>query len=338
MSVFYTGSYLPAGKPGIKGYSLSDEGIPELITDCREVENPSYLCVDKDNKYLYSVSELEEGGKIYSFKINPDFSLSYISSHDTLGSGACHISLDGTGKYLAVSSYYSGDFELFGLSGGNITGRVYSERYSSSSVVPERQDSAHAHSAAFIEDNTEIAVCDLGGDTINIYSFSASPFSIDKKAVIKTRPGSGPRHILQIEKGLFYVISEISFDLFTVKVAGDSYEILNKTSAVPADCEYTGGAAAIRYRRDANALYISNRMITPPDTDCIAVIPLSPDGIPDEDKKEFYKCGRFPRDINLHNGFLTVGLQNDDRLEIRREREVIYSTESEKISCISDLI
>ncbi len=60
----YIGTYTGSGSKGIYVYKLDARiGKLELAGTSPELENPSYLHISYDGRYLYAVSETENSGK-----------------------------------------------------------------------------------------------------------------------------------------------------------------------------------------------------------------------------------------------------------------------------------
>ncbi|HZJ36274.1 MAG TPA: beta-propeller fold lactonase family protein, partial [Gillisia sp.] len=119
LNTIYTGTYTK--KEGhVNGqadgiytlYQNPENGSLKFGTTVAKIINPSFVKVSKDNKYLYAVSELGENdapsGYIYSYKINPDHSLTETGKLSTESYAPCHIAMDQTGEFVFVSNYVGG--------------------------------------------------------------------------------------------------------------------------------------------------------------------------------------------------------------------------------------
>ena len=345
-SIFYTGAFLPEGKPGICGYELdTGSGSLRRITEYTGIENPTYLCVDKTRKILYSVSELEgDGGYIAALAISGDGSLTELDCAAVSGRGATHIAV--CGEYAATAEYYSGDVDVYKLrENGTFEKHIYSDRHAGSGPVKERQDCPHGHYAGFDPfDKNALWSVDLGNDTVYIYRLTGGGASPER--TIKIPSGDGPRHLLFSEKHpeLAYCVCEITFKVHVIEKA--SGRIISTVSAIDEGFDGFGGAAAIRFDKGEKHLYVSNRVLDPPEgMDSVACFELDGNGLPGG--PAIIRTGyRFPRDMNVfaEYGLMAVAYQLDDLLQIRGLGEdglpggILSEIKSESVCCISELI
>ena len=57
-----------------------------------------------------------------------------------------------------------------------------------------RQEKPHAHQAIFSPSGNSVVVCDLGGDCVILYNFSAKTGVLRQRQRLLLAPGTGPRH------------------------------------------------------------------------------------------------------------------------------------------------
>ncbi|MBQ7500813.1 MAG: lactonase family protein [Clostridia bacterium] len=344
--IFYTGSFLPEGKPGIRGYELdTDSGAVRPTAEYSGIENPTYLYVDRTKRVLYSVSELEgDGGSIAALSIAGDGSLTELDRAEVSGRGATHIAV--CRRYAAAAEYYSGDVDIYKLKeDGTFDKRIFSDRHTGKGPVKERQDCPHGHYVGFDPfDKSALWSVDLGNDTVYVYRIDDESARIER--VIPIPPGDGPRHLLFSEKHpeLVYCVCEITFRVHAIEK--ESGGIISTVSAIDEGFDGFGGAAAIRFDEDEKHLYVSNRVLDPPvGMDSIACFELDGNGLPHE--PAIIKTGyRFPRDMNIfpEYGLMAAAYQLDDLLQIRRlgkdgmPEEILSETKAEAVCCISELI
>ena len=79
---FYVGTYTDGDSKGIYLYKMNTEsGKVDLVSITENVDNPSYLAIDKQNQNLYAVNEVanfgdSKNGSVSAFKINRRISVS----------------------------------------------------------------------------------------------------------------------------------------------------------------------------------------------------------------------------------------------------------------------
>ena len=74
-----------------------------------KAENPSFLALHPDGKFIYAVNELGgSDGAVQSFAIRADNTLKSLNRQSSAGASPCHLVLDATGRNVLVANYSSG--------------------------------------------------------------------------------------------------------------------------------------------------------------------------------------------------------------------------------------
>ena len=79
---FYVGTYTDGDSEGIYKYLLENDGTLKTVGLVAKSDNPSFLAMSFDKKYLLAVNEINNQGTIMSYQIIDD-SLSFISKSKT---------------------------------------------------------------------------------------------------------------------------------------------------------------------------------------------------------------------------------------------------------------
>ncbi|MDB4432427.1 lactonase family protein [Akkermansiaceae bacterium] len=204
-TLVYFGTYTGGGSKGIYR-SILDETTGELSDPvlAAELENPSFLVVSPDQKYLFAVSENgkfkgEEGGGVSSFAIGEDGGLTLISQVNSGGGAPCHISTDPQGKCLLVANYMGGSISSYQIAGdGKLVSPAaggFIQHEGQGAQLP-RQASPHAHSVNADPSGKRAYVADLGLDKVLIYKLEAAAGTIvpNDPPFLKLPDATGPRH------------------------------------------------------------------------------------------------------------------------------------------------
>ena len=204
-TLVYLGTYTGGESKGIYRSAL-DEGSGELSDPvlAAELENPSFLVVSPDQKYLFAVSENEkfkgdEGGGVSSFAISEDGGLTLINQVNSGGGAPCHISIDPEGKCLLVANYMGGSTSSYQIT---IDGKIVSSaaegfiQHEGQGAQLPRQASPHAHSVNVDPSSKRAYVADLGLDKVLIYKLDAAAGTIvpNDPPFLKLPDATGPRH------------------------------------------------------------------------------------------------------------------------------------------------
>lgn len=270
----YTDIHWAPMKPskGIYIYKLSLlDGALSPVGTASEAVNPSFLTIDLTLNCLYAANEVadfggEHSGAASAFAIDPkDGKLNFLNTQATRGGGSCYASTDHNHKYLLVANYGDGNVSVFPiLPGGRLGPLSGFKQHSGSSVNPDRQQSAFAHSIIMDPSNRFALAADLGLDKIMIYRLNQATGEIAPHDVpwVNVRPGAGPRHMTFDNAGRYlYTTNELDS---TVSVyAWDGVKgTLKETQympMLPENFSDESTAADIHLSPSGKFLYASNR-------------------------------------------------------------------------------
>jgi 6-phosphogluconolactonase len=296
------GTYTGKNSEGIYVYKFNTStGAMEKVSSIF-TENPSYLALTKDKKYVYSVNENGDNkGGVSSFSFDQATGkLTKINSQLSNGDHPCYVSVDNTGKWVVVGNYTGGNLSVYPVKeDGSLGEAAQVIQHTGGSVNKDRQDKPHVHSVVFTPDGRYLAVADLGTDKLYMYPFDASADKpVNEKAVENpTAPGAGPRHII-FHKSLpyAYTIEEMSGKVSVYSV-GDGGTLKNIQSITSHPKGYKGdiGSAAIKISGDGKSLYASNRG----ESNTIATFTIDQQTGKIKSQKIISSGGKAPRDFTV---------------------------------------
>jgi 6-phosphogluconolactonase len=228
------------------------------------------LASDPTHRFLYAVSELGNDGRTHgavsSFAIDPATgALKFLNKVDSGGGGACHLTLDHTGKILFVANYGGGSVASFAINpNGSIGEKTGFDQHTGSGPNVERQDGPHAHAVVLSPDNRFLFVPDLGTDQIRIYRVDAArhTFTPNDPPFASVKAGLGPRHFMFGPGGKFaYVVCEMesSVVVFSYDPVKGSLTPVQTISTLPPDYKGIDNSAEIGIDPSGRFLYASNR-------------------------------------------------------------------------------
>jgi 6-phosphogluconolactonase len=268
----FVGSYTKKPGQGIYVYKFNaNDGSLSYVSKATGVENPSYVAVSPDQKYVYAVSELDKKGSINAFSFSKKTGkLTFLNKQSSKG-GPAYIGIDHTGKYLFTANYGAGSFSEFAINeDGTLNPSMLTVQHHGSSVNKKRQSSPHVHSTQLTPDNKFLLVNDLGTDYVFQYAFNASTGHINKQPVYqyKVQAGAGPRHFAFSPDGKYaYLVTEMGGTVTAFRYNGKKLQRIQTVSAVPKDYKgfYTG--SEVHVSPDGKFLYVSmredlNQMVT----------------------------------------------------------------------------
>lgn len=265
------GTYTSSGRSeGIYVYEFDEAtGVLTYKNVAKGVENPSYLTLSKNMKFVYAVNELGGGnGAVSSFSFNRvTGELTYLNSMSSGGNGPCYIATDTVGKYVYSGNYGGGSVSAIPLAAdGSLGTSIQSIRHEGSGPTPN-QESSHVHAAVPGPGERQLFVPDLGNDRVYIYSLNPerpNPLKPAGQEYVTFPPGSGPRHLTLHPNGKFaYVIHELSGEVAVLRLEDNGgLTPIQTISALPASQKgdtFGADAADIHISPDGKFLYISLR-------------------------------------------------------------------------------
>ncbi|MBV8438683.1 MAG: lactonase family protein [Silvibacterium sp.] len=202
-STLFVGTQTKGSSKGIYAYRWdAAKGEIELMGLAAEVENPTFLALSPNAKFLYAANEVssfqgQKGGGVSSFVVDAKAGkLTAINAVSAKGAGTCHVTLDQTGQAVFCANYDGGSATSFHVKpDGGLTEAVSFLQYSGHGPNAERQEAPHAHRVTVTPDNKYVLVNDLGLDCIHIYNLDAATAKLTPHdpAEWKSEPGAGPR-------------------------------------------------------------------------------------------------------------------------------------------------
>ena len=281
------------------------------------VDNPSYLALHPNGRYLYVAEELIEG-RVAAYSIDPaSGGLTLLNRLPTHGADPAHISVDRDGKWVLVANYTSGNTAVYPIEADGSVGAPTSLiQHEGSSVDPDRQEGPHAHYITTDPDNRFVLVADLGIDKIMVYRLDATNGTLtpNDPPWATMEPGSGPRHLTFHRNGRYvYVLHELDSSVTVCSYDAERGELMpiQRISTLPTGWGGDNTCAAIHLAPTGSFLYCSNR-----GHDSIAVFAIDDTTGMLTYVENTLTGGKEPRDFNLHpNGrLLLAGNQNSDTI------------------------
>lgn len=259
------GTYTAPGKSeGIYIYNFnSATAAITLKSLTKGIENPSYLALSPDQKFVYAVNETGATSSVSAFKLNSvTGELTFLNKVDSHGADPCFISVDG--KNVIVANYSGGSLAVFSRNAdGSLTDATQVIKHTGKSIDPQgRQASAHVHMVQFTPDHKYLVVNDLGEDQTYIYNYNpiGKEKTLTQKSILKTNAGTGPRHITFSPNGKFaYLAHEFTGRITTFAYANGNLTKTQEIGTTPIDFKGKIDGADIHVSADGKFLYETNR-------------------------------------------------------------------------------
>lgn len=270
--IVYIGTYTSGKSEGIYIGRLDlASGALKLISAVKGVINPSYLAIDRQQRYLFAVNEEMEfqgkqGGAVSAFSINPQtYDLQLLNQQPSQGGAPCYVSVDKTGRYVLVANFMGGNASVFPVqSDGGLGQATDVAQHHGAGINRQSQQAPHAHSIVLDASNRHAFVADLGIDKLMVYRFDGRRGKLipNDPPSVELKPGSGPRHFIFHPQGRYaYVINELASTLtaFTYDPRTRRLKEIQIISALPDDFTDVNYCADIHLSPSGKFLYGSNR-------------------------------------------------------------------------------
>lgn len=270
----YIGTYTGPKSKGIYSFRLDASGTMSAPSLAAETDQPTFLAIHPNQKFLYAANEINKfGGKksgaVTAYAIDAQTGqLKLLNQQPSGGDGPCHLSVDPSGKNVLVANYGGGSIEVIPVGeDGQLGPPSVFIQHQGSSVNRQRQAGPHAHFITPDPSNRFGLVCDLGLDEVRIYRFDPAKNSLSAKEPPgwPIKAGSGPRHLAFHPKAPYaYVINEMACTLCAFKYdsqSGFGVTELQTVSTLPSDQEMkpSFSTAEIEVHPSGKFLYGSNR-------------------------------------------------------------------------------
>jgi 6-phosphogluconolactonase len=281
---FYVGTYTDGESRGIYRFTLDPvSGAASDPVLAVEAENPSFLALHPNGRFLYAVGEMgefrgERTGAVSAFVVDAATGdLTLLNQQPSRGSGPCHLVVDASGRAVLVANYGSGTVAVLPLAEDGRLGEASSvQAHAGTGPNERRQEGPHAHGIALDSDEGRAVVADLGADRLFVYDFEAATGALtpsDPPAVALV-PGAGPRHVAFDLRGeLLYSINELDSTVTVLRydAATGGLESVQAISTLPDDFEGESWTAELEVSPAGRFLYGSNR-----GHDSLAVFAMDP--------------------------------------------------------------
>lgn len=278
----YVGTYTTkTASKGIYAFRYdASSGKLTPIGVAAETQDPSWVAIHPNGKFLYAVNEAGKNSMVSAFALDAQSGrLTLLKQLPAVGEDPCYLSFDRTGKFLFTANYTSGNIVAFEILPDGTPGtHVASPNYGASPNVgklgpnKERQEAPHAHWIQPSRDNQFVYAADLGLDSILEFRFNpdAGKFrepilrigpnsdGFNRAAVLT--PGTGPRHAaFSSDSRFLYVLGELKSTVTVLTGHAQTFHSVQTVSMLPKSFSGRNDGAEIEIHRNGKFLYASNR-------------------------------------------------------------------------------
>jgi 6-phosphogluconolactonase len=255
------GTYTSATKPdGIFVYEFDTQTGKATLKNKIALESPSHLVLSANEKFVYTVSEGRSSNiNALSFDSKTG-ELKLINSVKSGSNGPTFISIDPAAKYVFVGNYGGGSMTAVPIeANGSLGSDIQDFKHIGGSTLMKK---AFTHSAVTSPDGKYVVTCDLGTDSLNVYSIDpkSRPSGIKSVSAVYLGAGAGPRHSTFSSNGKFlYAVTEKNSTVNVLGFKDGKLTLLQTESMIPSTYTGVGDGADIHLSADGKFLYASTR-------------------------------------------------------------------------------
>ncbi|MGN0373374.1 MAG: lactonase family protein [Enterocloster sp.] len=246
---------------GIRVYQV-ENGQWELVQLLEGQVNPSYLCLDQEQKNLYSIHG--DFSEVSSYAVAEDGTLTYRNTVSTHGTNPVHLSLDKTGKWLFVANLQTGGVSVIPVNEDGSLGKIRQLKFISGNGGPGYI--SHPHQTAQDRTGKWLLIPSQGRlqgvGKITVFRIDSQRGDIEETFAVKGRTGAEPRHCVFHPNNRFcYCVNEkdSTAALYYFEEETGRLELQQIVTSLPEDFPGDGWASAIDIQPEGRTLYVSNR-------------------------------------------------------------------------------
>lgn len=281
----FISAFTKGDEGAIHAYQLkTDTGELKLVQRTPGIEHPFFMALSPDRKYLYSIQAPGTfGGKENEFVAAYEITdatgkLKFLNRQSAMGTAACYLEVDATGKTIMVSNYSSGSVAALPIKGDGSLGEPATFIQHKPAAGADAKVVSHAHCIVMSPDNRFALAADLGLDQVISYQLDPATAKLTPSTppFVKTHLGNGPRHLTFHPNGKYvYVINELknSVTMFNYNKPDGTLTEIQTISTIPEDFVGKTYCADVKITPNGKFLYGTNR-----GHDSIAVYRIDDDG------------------------------------------------------------
>lgn len=258
----YVGTYTHENSVGIYIYDIDVEKGSMEKRKVVPIDNPSYMAISADSKYMYSTTD--EG--VTGYRILPDGDLSVINTMGIGGMRGCHIEIEPDNSYLYVGGYHDARVTMMRLdpATGEILGvsdGVFHKGMGR--CIAQRSSRPHVNCVRLTPDGKYLLAADGGLDHIKVYEVNKRIGKLKTVDILRTQLDSAPKALMFSKDGRFlYVLCELLniVDVYEYRLGehGPDFTFVQEITTTDKGDDDICSAVAMDLSASGKYLFVSN--------------------------------------------------------------------------------
>ena len=305
--VAYVGSYTRGESEGITILDLNPEYAYYTVRGTVRINNPSYLTISDDGRYLYCTCD--EG--VAAFQIREDGELALLDKAPVNGLRPRYLDVNSDNTYLISAGYHDAKLTVLGLNNdGTIAGVTDEVFMKSLGSDAGRNYTCHLNCALFSPDERFIMAVDMGMDQIRVYAFNKENGTTVLHDIVRCDMESNPSHLMFSGDGKYAyltyenknAVTQFAYDAETA-----SFTKMDTVSTLPEKQPRYNSAVAVKLTADDKHVFVTNS-----GDNSVAVYNIDPEDHHMEKICVLPVSGEYPRDlVVMPNGRLITAVNQE---------------------------
>lgn len=262
---YYVGSRTSKARSGngkgISVYCSANHESWELI-QTQEQPNPSFLCFDRKQKFLYAVHG--DLSQVSSYAICVDGTLSYLNTVSTGGTNPVHLCVDSTNRWLFIANLQTGSVSVIRIHENGTLGGIEHIYFIEGNGGPGYI--SHPHQVQIDPSGDYLAVSAQarlqGIGQIVLFKIHHTSGKLQQVCVTRSRQIAEPRHCVFSPSGEYcYGVNEKDYTVTQYRFCDGQLHPVQIVSTLKATQTSDGWASGIVIHPTGRFLYTSDRKL-----------------------------------------------------------------------------
>lgn len=312
--VAYVGTYTHENSVGIHVYDVDSATGVFTEKSVVPINNPSYLTISKDGKFLYSIAD--EG--VAAFHVDEEGGLEKINQSWIGGMRGCYVEVDSKNRYLFVGGYHDGRVTMMRIkedgSIGDIADGIF-HKGGFLSASEKRLDHPKVTCVTLTPDEKYLCAVDFGLNQTKIYEVDYELGHLHMVDMIRSELDAGARIMRFSKDGKFaYIMTGIgnTMEVYTYRDNnGPEFELVQVVDVL--DKEYENAACTcFRFTEDEKYIFVTVDAV-----DGYSYLKRNEQDGTLEWQGFTYTSGDYPKSLLVVPGSEYIAVLNHDSNEIR---------------------